>query len=245
MYKNYIFDLYGTLVDINTDEDDNTVWEKLSLFYGYYGALYFPAELKEAYYNFVKESESELEKGTPSYSYEGNPEIQIETVFKRLYTNKNVQPDDILVLHTGQFFRILTTKYIHLYDGVDKMLEKLHKKGSRVYLLSNAQKIFTAYELSMLGIKKYFDGILISSDCGVKKPNSHFFEILLEKYKLKPNESIMIGNDSSCDIAGAKKVGIDTYYIHSNISPECSGDVSATYVQMEMDIDRLCHQLKI
>ena len=43
-YKNYVFDLYGTLVDIHTDEEEKQVWEKLALFYGYYGALYTPEE---------------------------------------------------------------------------------------------------------------------------------------------------------------------------------------------------------
>ena len=28
MYKNYIFDLYGTLVDINTDENKRYLWDK-------------------------------------------------------------------------------------------------------------------------------------------------------------------------------------------------------------------------
>lgn len=37
-YDNYIFDLYGTLVDIHTDESDTAIWEKLAMFYGYYGA---------------------------------------------------------------------------------------------------------------------------------------------------------------------------------------------------------------
>ncbi len=49
MYKNYVFDLYGTLVDIHTDENDLAVWKKLALFYGYYGALYQPEELQKAY----------------------------------------------------------------------------------------------------------------------------------------------------------------------------------------------------
>ena len=39
-YKNYIFDLYGTLVDIHTEEDNQELWEKMRLFYGYYGAVY-------------------------------------------------------------------------------------------------------------------------------------------------------------------------------------------------------------
>ena len=28
-YKNYIFDLYGTLVDIHTEEDNQELWEKM------------------------------------------------------------------------------------------------------------------------------------------------------------------------------------------------------------------------
>ncbi len=30
-YDNYVFDLYGTLVDIHTDESKKEVWEKLAL----------------------------------------------------------------------------------------------------------------------------------------------------------------------------------------------------------------------
>ena len=37
-YQNYLFDLYGTLVDIHTDEDSPAAWEALARFYGYYGA---------------------------------------------------------------------------------------------------------------------------------------------------------------------------------------------------------------
>ena len=32
MYDTCIFDLYGTLVDIRTDENKEELWEKLSLF---------------------------------------------------------------------------------------------------------------------------------------------------------------------------------------------------------------------
>lgn len=34
-YDNYVFDLYGTLVDIHTEEDFPNLWEKLALFFGY------------------------------------------------------------------------------------------------------------------------------------------------------------------------------------------------------------------
>ena len=31
-YKNYAFDLYGTLVDIHTDEESDALWERFSLY---------------------------------------------------------------------------------------------------------------------------------------------------------------------------------------------------------------------
>ena len=40
MYKNYIFDLYGTLIDINTKEWEIDVWIKMQELYGFYGANY-------------------------------------------------------------------------------------------------------------------------------------------------------------------------------------------------------------
>ena len=36
-YKNYIFDLYGTLIDINTNEWSAQLWKKMAILYGYYG----------------------------------------------------------------------------------------------------------------------------------------------------------------------------------------------------------------
>ena len=33
MYNNYIFDLYGTLIDINTDEWNDDLWKKIAILY--------------------------------------------------------------------------------------------------------------------------------------------------------------------------------------------------------------------
>ena len=43
-YTDLIFDLYGTLVDIHTEEND-LVWEKTAFYFGFYGAHYTPAGL--------------------------------------------------------------------------------------------------------------------------------------------------------------------------------------------------------
>lgn len=221
-YENYVFDLYGTLVDIHTDESKKEIWEKLALFLGYYGAIYKPEELQERYEVLVRESESALKNSLAEdirYAHEASPEIEITEVFQKLYQEKGIAKDRELAIHTGQFFRVLSTDYIRLYPGTKEMLGHLKQLGKKVYLLSNAQRIFTAYEMNMLGITEYFDDILISSDYRTKKPDKRFFDIILERHKLDVKKTLFIGNDGRCDIEGAKQVNMHTFYVNSNISP--------------------------
>lgn len=248
-YRNYIFDLYGTLVDIRTDETDRKLWEHMSLFYGYYGACYTAGELRQAYLDLVHGKEKELKQEyAVQYAHEAYPEIPIEEVFKELYAAKGVEPDGALTLHTGQMFRAYATKHIRLYGYAKELLTALRENGRGVYLLSNAQRIFTEYELYYLGIHDLFDGILISSDHGCKKPDERFFQILLGRYGLLPEESLMIGNDMETDIAGARQAGMDSFYIHSAISPQMQRNSGvkrncADYSMMRMNLRALCRRL--
>lgn len=222
-YDNYVFDLYGTLVDIHTEEGDERLWKQLALFFGYYGALYEPEELQKEYFRIVKGKEQELKMTLdtdPHYAHESSPEIEICDVFRELYTQKGVEPEEALVIHTAQLFRVMSTDYVRLYDGVREMLEFLKEQGKKVYLLSNAQRIFTAYELKSLDIFKYFDDVLISSDYKTRKPDARFFDCLIKKYDLDVKKSIYVGNDSKNDVLGAKGVGMNTFYVFSNISPQ-------------------------
>lgn len=247
-YRNYIFDLYGTLVDIRTDESERKLWDHMSLFYGYYGAHYEAEELHQAYLALVQGKEKALkQEHAVQYAHEAYPEIPIEEVFGELYEAKGINADKELVIHTGQMFRACATKYIRLYDHAKELLAALRDAGRGVYLLSNAQRIFTEYELYYLGIHDLFDGILISSDHGCKKPDQRFYEILLERYGLSPEESLMIGNDLETDIAGARQVGMDSFYIHSAISPRtqkyADGEDGADYIMQRMNLRALCSRL--
>lgn len=213
MYSNYIFDLYGTLVDINTDEKSSKLWRKLSLFYSFNGAYYKSIELKRTYIKKVEEYLNEIDDTR-------YPDFPIENVFKDLYSDKGIEADEHLIKCTAQIFRSLSIKYLRLYDGVIDLLEELKIKNKKIYLLSNAQRVFTLYEMRMLGIEKYFDSIYFSSDYKMCKPDKKFFERLIKDKNLDISKSIMIGNDPVCDINGAAAAGLDTLFIKSDLSPE-------------------------
>ena len=213
-YTDLIFDLYGTLVDIHTEEDD-TVWEKTALYFGYYGARYTGEELRTAFQSAMAEK-----KAKAGQSYECFPDLPFEQVLAQLFRAKGVEEQaDELGKHASQLFRIASTEYIRLYPGVTDALKALREKGYRLWLLSNAQRVFTAYELNHLGLAPYFDGIYLSSDFACRKPDIRFFSALLEERQLDPKNCLMIGNDLDTDIAGAKNAGLDTLYMHTNLTP--------------------------
>ena len=213
-YTDLIFDLYGTLVDIHTEEDD-TVWEKTALYFGYYGAHYTGSELKEAFGAAMA-----ARKAKAGQTYECFPDLPMEPVFAQLFRDKGVEENaDALGLNAAQLFRIASTDYIRLYPHVTDALVALRKKGYKLWLLSNAQRVFTAFELNHLGLAPYFDGIYISSDYGCRKPDIRFFNALIQERKLDIGNCLMIGNDLDTDIAGAKNAGLDTLYMHTNLTP--------------------------
>lgn len=211
IYENILFDLYGTLVDIRTDESMGFLWRVTADLYGRYGAKYTPEELQKSFYRSVN---SLLEGKDEDY------ECDILKAFKNLFIEKNVNADDCVINEIAKEFRKASTLFLQIYDGVYAGLERLKKTGKKIFLLSNAQKAFTMPELDGLNITKYFDDIFISSEYGVKKPCEKFFLIPFEKYGLDKNKSIMVGNDGVCDILGAKNFGIDTMYVKTATSPK-------------------------
>ena len=235
-YKNCIFDLYGTLVDIHTDERSPRLWVEMAGWYGKHGANYAPGELRDAYFRTVRQ----MEGGAAllrSDAHEAHPEIRLELAFQKLFQAKGVDADLDVAVRAGKRFRIGSLDYIRLYDGAAELLNALRANGQGVWLLSNAQRIFTAYELHTLEIEALFNGIYLSSDYGCKKPDQRFFELLLNEQGIAPESAIMIGNDGVCDIQGARKVGLPTLYIRSNISP-AEPLPQADYVLEKMDLSR-------
>ncbi len=236
MFKNYLFDLYGTLIDINTDEWKKELWEKLSILYNYKGADYSADEIAKDYGKFVAEEKASVRKSHPEYK---NIDIKIEKVFRKLFKQKDVKVTKRDIAEICTAFRCYSTVYIKLYDGVLDLLDTLKAKGKKIYLLSNAQRGFTENELNMFGLTKYFDGIVISSDEECSKPDTRYYDVLIDRYNLNRSETIMIGNDYISDIKGAKEAGLKALYIHQSISPAIKGRLLADYKVMDGDVYKI------
>lgn len=229
MYKNFIFDLYGTLIDIHTDEEGAQTWEKFADWLTAHGMPYTGNEARRIY----KAEESALRAKPSPYRY---AEIDIVPVFALICRRRRPDISDGEIWSAGEQFRKISTEKIGLYENSRKVLDGLRAAGKKIYLLSNAQRVFTWQELEQTGIKDCFDDIFISSDAGCQKPDTAFFKKLIDKHKLDIKESIMIGNDGGADIAGAAAAGMDALYVRTGISPQDEILPECRYVFEDGDI---------
>lgn len=199
--KSVLFDLYGTLIDIHTEEESITFWKKFSNKTKKYH--HDTSEvLKQRYQSICHERQCQIE------------EIDILKVFEELFSIEEQEAKKVALI-----YRKTSTQYIRLYKGVKKLLKKLTEEGCKIYVLSNAQAAFTIPELKKLKIYSYFSGIAISSNYGVKKPNLDFYKRAIADFNLEYASTVMIGNDYDCDILPAETLGLETIFIVSNLTP--------------------------
>ncbi len=225
MYQNYIFDLYGTLVDIRTNEHKRYLWEKMALYMRLQGADYTAVELKKAYHSQIEAQRTKNWEAAGNALQKANElskeiEISLEDLIPALYQAKGAQITNEQVADWAIAFRTLSLEHLALYEGAAKLLERLRKNGKRIFLLSNAQRLFTEAEMRTLGIYDCFDKIYFSSDVGFVKPSLHFYKRLLEEQGLKRHETVMVGNDDRADAWGAHNSGLDSIYIYTKQSPK-------------------------
>ncbi|MCH4192680.1 MAG: HAD family hydrolase [Butyrivibrio sp.] len=226
-YKNYIFDLYGTLVDIHTDENRPDFWNKMASLLSCYGADYSPEKMQQSYFDIVHEEEQNL-------AFESGmnfPEIRIERVFARLLKEAPAYhscSEKIVTLSIEEIeksewvrmisnvFRVMSRQKLEAYPHTLQTLEALRTEGSHIYLLSNAQRLFTDAEIESTGVREYLEAIYISSDAGMKKPQPEFMMKLLEEQNLDPQDTVMVGNDFQSDIGVAVACGIPGIFLNTD-----------------------------
>ena len=201
--KDFCFDLYGTLLDIRTDEESEEFWNKIC---GLLKGERRGEEWKQRYRLLCERERLRQRK----------QEFDLLPVFQQLSGKQNV--GDAVAL--AYAFRKASVIRLRPFDGAIEMLAGLKERGANLYLLSNAQACFTRAELKECGLAQYFNGIMLSSEIGWKKPDVRFFGCAISKFGLIPENTVYAGNDLRDDVGGAKGAGMKTVYMRTEQSGE-------------------------
>jgi putative hydrolase of the HAD superfamily len=116
----------------------------------------------------------------------------------------------------------LRTDLMYPLDKNVRLLPQLKKQGFMLYYLSNFPADIFDEVREGYYFFKYFDGGLISAKAKSSKPEKKIYEILLEKYSIKPEECLFI-DDIEINVKTAEGIGMTGLVTHG--SPEISKQV--------------------
>jgi putative hydrolase of the HAD superfamily len=118
--------------------------------------------------------------------------------------------------------------------GVVEALESIHDRYTCCVATnagrSDASRVSVA--LDRAGIRKYFAHVFTALDLGVSKPNPLFFEAMLQTLGAPPHEAVMVGDDYLTDIAGAKRVGLNTIWVAHTQVHGCPPEADAVVASL-------------
>jgi putative hydrolase of the HAD superfamily len=208
--KGILFDLYGTLIDIETDESLEEIYRGIAHYLTYQGVYLHRWEVRDRYYQIMKQQREE--------SGEEYPEIDVEAIWNTFLEQEGIKAAPArrdLVRILVHLYRGISRKRLQLFPDVKRVLDDL-QPHYRMAVISDAQPGYALPEIKAVGLDGYFDPILISADYGFRKPDARLFAKSLDILKLTPAEVIYVGNDMYRDIYGASRLGIKTLFVDSN-----------------------------
>jgi putative hydrolase of the HAD superfamily len=202
MFRYVFFDLYGTLVDIQTDEGAP---ETTRAFEAWVARTHGPrAAAREA----ASPLGAALCSMRPPPHAWGEPDIApVISAHMSAVLERPATPEE--VAHAAARFRACSLRHLALVAGALETLEALAPRV-RVGLISNAQTLFTLPEIVPLGLTRLLSPMVISSDVGVRKPSPRIFEVALARAGVPASDALHVGNDPLDDIDGAHEAGLRT-----------------------------------
>lgn len=94
-------------------------------------------------------------------------------------------------------------------DETVAVLKDLKKNGYKVYALTNFNSEKFDHTKKRFDFLNIFDGIVVSGEENMIKPDPEFFKLLCKRYNIEPQTSVFI-DDSEKNIESAKELGFNT-----------------------------------
>ena len=219
MHHNFLFDLDQTLLDFHASE-----YKALGIVLTQNG-LSFSDEICQAFKAYNKALWLELEKGTITRTELFTKRFQ--DVFRRCGGDASgLDPLEV----NDAFIRTMSVNGV-LMDGALDFVKRV-KEGipyARIYIASNGATVNAKGRIASTGLDCYIDGIFISEDMGVTKPDAAFFDICLKQIGEPKASCIMIGDSLSSDMLGAKNASLDSVWFMP------SGDIEKAMKEYSID----------
>ncbi len=224
-----LFDVNGTLIDIETDEGLEEIYRAIAHFLTYQGISMRRGEVRDLYFQLMQQ-QRETSKETHA---EWNAVEVWREILQRNgsdYT-RSLPPEKLqqLPLFLAELHRGIARKRLRLYPQVREILDQLHPYYPMA-IVTDAQSAYAVPELYAVGLLGYFNPVIISGDYGYRKPDIQLFQKALDALQVEPQQALFIGNDMHRDIFGPQQLNMKTIFISSNQGEKYYPGVQPHYI---------------
>jgi putative hydrolase of the HAD superfamily len=224
-----LFDVNGTLIDIETDERMEEAYRAIAHFLTYQGVSLHRGQVCDLYFQTMKE---QFEASQEKY-----PEFDVVAVWREIvarnasdYT-RSLPPQKLQEMPRliAEMQRGISRKRIAAFPQVEEVLRQLTGRY-RLAVVSDAQSAYALPELRAVGLHEYFDAIIISGDYGYRKPDARLFQAALDRLKVAPDQAMFVGNDRYRDVFGAQQLGMKTVWLCNHRVGSRPNDAEPDYI---------------
>ncbi len=126
----------------------------------------------------------------------------------RKYAMANIPIKELVKVYRGH------KPDIKLYPGAARILAELGK-NYKLCLLTNGWPEVQARKIKALLLEKYFDSVYLAQTQGLcfAKPHKRYFMKILNRYKCRPDQILVIGDEADTDKAGARNLGMHFFMV--------------------------------
>jgi len=110
------------------------------------------------------------------------------------------------------------------YVPMEGLYTFLDAVGKRVPMgiITNGSEITQTNKMDALGIRGYFQTILISGACAMAKPDARIYQLACEQIGVAPQDAVFVGDHFVNDIEGAENAGLQPIWMTRNPPVNCT-----------------------
>lgn len=209
-----VFDVNGTLVEIETDEGMEEIFRAVGHVLTYQGIDLRRGDVQEIYTRTLKEQRRTSPEEHPEFDAVGIWRTIVDE-YAAGYT-RSLPADKLaqLPLFLAELYRGVSRRRLRLYPYVRAVLDVL-RAHYPLAVVTDAQSAYARAELYQVGLLDYFDPIVVSGDHGHRKPDRRLFELALDGLGVAAADAVYVGNDMHRDVHGAQEAGMRTVMFDS------------------------------